>query len=237
MRKIYPAVIVFLILISVYFFNLYNSQLPMKTNEFSKGNLTVKSVNEFHYKENLEMKVNGEQITAKDVEKYYEKIPAQSRENITKDQVLEALVDQKLLLQEAGKKGIAATDEEVDKYLGQVKTLGGLNENTLKQEISKSGYTVDEYRNNVKDLLTESKLLNQELDLKNIQASDEEVNNFIQKNKDELQDILSEGNSTEIESMLKSRVKLKLTQEKQQVLVKEYIESLRKKAKIEGEGV
>jgi hypothetical protein len=232
-RKIYPAAIVFLILVSVYFFSLYNTRLSIKTEEFSKGNLTVKPASEFVYKENLELKVNGEQITAKDVEIQYKRIPAESKGNVTKDQVLEALVDQKLLLQEAGKKGIEAKDEDVDKYLEQTRTFSGLNETALEQQISKSGYTLDEYKSSVKDLLTESKLLNQELDLKNVQASDADVNNFIQKNKDEFQNIFSEGNKTEIESMVKNRVKQKLTQEKQQVLVKNYIESLKKNAKIE----
>jgi hypothetical protein len=238
MRKIYPALIVFVILISVYFFfNLYNPGSPGKIDVFSKENLTVKPAGEFVYKENLELKLNGEQITARDVDKQYERIPPESRGNVTKDQVLEALVDQKLLLQEADKKGITAADEEVDKYLGQVRTSRGLDENALNQEISKSGYTLDEYRNNVKDLLTESKLLNQELDLKNVQASDADVNNFIQENKDEFQDVFSEGNNTDIESLVKNRVKQKLTREKQQALVKNYIESLRQKAKIKGGGV
>ncbi len=237
MRRIYLAVIVVLILVSVYFFNLYNIPLSMKTEEFSLVNLTVKPASEFVYKENLELKVNGEQITASDVDKQYEKIPAESKGNVTKDQVLEALVDQKLLLQEAGNKGIVATNEEVDKYLEQTRTFSGLNESALEQQLLASGYTLDEYKNSVKDLLTESKLLNQELDLKNVQASDAEVTDYLQKNKDEFQDFFSEGNNTDIVSMLKTKVKQKLTGEKQQFFVKNYIEALRQRAKVEGGGV
>ncbi|VVB86877.1 Chaperone SurA [uncultured archaeon] len=237
MRKIYPAFIIFLILVSVYFFfNIYSPGSPAKI-DFSKVNLTAKPASEFVYKENLELKLNGEQITARDVDKQYERIPPESRGNVTKDQVLEAIVDQKLLLQEADKNKIAATDEEVNKYLGQVRTSSGLDENALNKEISKSGYTIDEYKNNIKEMLTESKLLNQELDLKNAQASEADVNNFIQKNKDEFQDVFSEGNNTDIESLVKNRVKQKLTREKQQALVKNYIESLRQKANIKGGGV
>ena len=180
----------------------------------------------------MQLKINGEEITAKDVEKQYEKIPEEVKANITENQVLDTMVTQKLLLHEADSKGIAATYDETDKYLGKLKTLNGYDDNTFKQQILKSGYTPDEYRKNVKDFLTESKLLNTVLDLKNVQASDQEVDSFIQKNKDEFQDIFSEGDPS-IENFLKARIKQNLTQEKRRELVNDYIDSLRKKAKIE----
>lgn len=238
MRKIYSAVAVFSILICVYFFfNLYNnSSLAIKSGrEFYGENLTVKPTIEFVYKENLELKVNGQSITAQDVERQYEKIPEKAKENLTKDKVLETLVDQKLLLQEADKKGVAATDEEVEEYLEQIRTFSGLNESALEEQVSKWGYTLDEYRRSVKEMITVSSLLDKELDLRNISVSNSEVNSYMQKNKEEFRDIFSQGD-TELESMLKSRVKQKLTLEKQQALVNNYMKSLRERARIERGG-
>src|SRR3989304_3130545 len=112
MRRLYPAIIVFAILISAYLlFNSYDSQ-PALT-----------PIDKLVYKEDLELNVNGERITAKDVETQYEKIPDEIKGNLTKDKLLESMITQKLLLQEAGRNGITVDDEDVEKYLEQVRAF------------------------------------------------------------------------------------------------------------------
>lgn len=194
-----------------------------------------KQGNEFIFSENLELKVNGELITAQDVEKQYDLIPPENKKNITRNLVLESLISQKIMLQEASQKGVTATDKEVDQYLDKVRSFTKLNETSLEEEIVASGSTLKEYRKSVKELLTLSKLLEKELNLKNVKASDADVNDYIQKNREGYQDFFDE-NDPELEDMLQNRIKAQLTQEKQQALVNDYLESLKQKAKIEAGG-
>ena len=159
------------------------------------------------YKSDLVVSVNGNKITAQDVDAQYEKIPPEMRTNITKDQVLNSLIDEKILLLEAIKKGITTTDEEVDQYIDQIKSVNNFDDATLEEKISEQGYSIDEYRQSVKNLLTESKLLTQQLNLQNIKASDSEVNDYLQKNQETFQDFYNENNP-ELLTMLKEKIQL-----------------------------
>lgn len=225
-RKIISIAIILLIISSVYVFSsLYDS------------NKATPSVDQLAYSSDLQVKVNGEQITSSDVDAQYEKIPANTRQNITKDQVLESLITQKLLLQEVEKKGINSTEKDVDIYLGKAQNMSGLDDVSFRHQITASGYSIEEYRKNIRNLIEVSKLINQELDLQNMKASDNEVNEYLVENQKEFSDIFSEGDPA-LETLFKNKVRQKLTQEKQQQVIKEYIESLRKKANIEmGGGV
>jgi len=176
----------------------------------------------------LDLKINGAHITAQDVNREYDKLTDNARMNATKGQVLESMVTRLLLLQEADSKGIRSNENDVDAYLA---TLSGKNESVPDQQPAAAGSTLEEYRNNIKDFLTINKLLVQELNLTYVQITYSEVNNLIEKNKDDYQDIFNERNP-QLEDMLRSRIKQRLMLEKQQMIVEKYVVSLREKAQI-----
>ncbi len=217
MKKIIILIGIALILIS--FIVAYNS---------------IKPTGKFIYSENLEVSVNGEKITSEDVENIYAKIPDIQKEETTKEEILNDLINQKLLLQEARKNGIEVTEQEVESYLGQLKSFNGLNEDELEEQIKITGFTIDEYRNNLKDAITISKLLNQELDLQKIVVSDSEVESVLNGNGD-LEELLPEDD-LEFENALRDRIKQKLILDRQKELVSNYVESLRARAQIEVRG-
>jgi len=192
-------------------------------------------VDQIAYSKDLQVNVNGEIITSKDVDEQYLKIPEKSRENMTKDKVLESLITEKLLLQETSKKGISTTDDEIDLYIGKVKISSGLNESDFGQKISEQGITLSEYKNDLREVMTISKLLEKELDLKNIKASDTDVENYIEEYPG-FQEVLDEGDA-EMDALLMNKIQMKLTREKQQALVNKYVESLKQNAQIKDGGV
>lgn len=178
----------------------------------------------------LDMKINGARITAQDVNIEYDKLTDDARMNVTKGQVLESMVTRTLLLQEADSKGIRSNENDVDAYLAP---SSGQNKSVLDQQMAAAGLTLEEYRNNIRDLLTINKLLVHELNLTDVRITDSEVNTFIEKNRDDYQDIFNERNP-QLEDILRSRIKQRLMLEKQQVMVDSYVESLREKAQITG---
>lgn len=181
---------------------------------------------------NLDLKINGARITSQDINRAYEKLTDDGRMNVTKGQVLESLVTRTLLLQEADSKGIRSNENDVDAYLA---ASSGQNKSALDQQIAAAGLTLEEYRNNIRELLTINKLLVHELNLTDVKINDSEVNTFIEKNQDDYQDIFNERNP-QLEDILRSRIKQRLMLEKQQVMVDSYVESLREKAQIAAGG-
>jgi hypothetical protein len=163
---------------------------------------------EITYREHLELKVNGETITAAEIEQQYQRIPEEVKQTITKDDVLKGIINQTLLLQQAEKKGITTTEEEVETYLEEIKAFNHINNTELEQQITQQGYTIEEYINNLKTYITISKLLDQELNIRNITASDNEVEEYLKQNR-EFQDILSD-NDSELETLVKNSIKRKL---------------------------
>lgn len=222
-RTIYIFIILLIISSGYVFSNLFNS------------NRTTAEVDQLVYSKELQVNVNGEMITSSDVDEQYLKIPEKSRDNITKDKVLDSLIIEKLLLQESSKKGILTTYDEISLYLDKVKTLSGSNEWDFSQQLSGQGITLAEYKTDLGKVLTISKLLDKELDLKSITASDPEVENYLTENPG-FQEVLDEGDS-EMDALLKNKIKMKLTREKQQALVDKYVESLKQNAQIIEAGV
>ncbi len=183
------------------------------------------------YAEVNDISVNGEVITKDNIEKNYANLPEETRSEITKKELADNLVGNKLLVQEANKRGVTVTDEEVGNYIEQAMTLNNIDRTEIERQLSELGYTFDEYKASLKESMSISKLLDQEIDLKNIRVSDSDVDNFIQKNQAEFQDIFNEGDP-ELEQAFRVKVKQKLTQDKQQELVNSYVRSLRSNAEI-----
>jgi len=214
MRKTLLIILVFVILsASVYLF------------------LNQKPTGNFIYDDDVEVSVNGDKITSQDVNDVYDKIPEEIRLETSKKDVLDDLIDQKLLLQEAEDKGIYATEEEVDNYLEQIKLSTGV-EGNFEKIIADAGFTLEDYKESLKELITVSKLLDEVLDLQNVNVTDAEVNDYISANQD-----LQQISEDEIDlDFLTVRIRQKLILDKQQELVDNYIQSLKDKAEIEIRG-
>lgn len=66
--------------------------------------------------------------------------------------MLENLINQKLLLQEADKRGLAVTDEEVEKEINDlVETSYGGNQSELETAVSQAGMTMDYFKQSKKE--------------------------------------------------------------------------------------
>jgi parvulin-like peptidyl-prolyl isomerase len=105
--------------------------------------------------------VNGEPIYKEDVLAEYIKVPPEYRNIITVDSILEGMVIEKLLLQEAEKMGIETTDEEVDKVLEQLLLAYGMREEDLVKTLEENDATLDDLKREYKKRITINKVLNE----------------------------------------------------------------------------
>jgi parvulin-like peptidyl-prolyl isomerase len=73
-------------------------------------------------------------------------------------QVLQSMIDQVLIDQAAAGQGIVVTDAEIDSELAAQSDIAAGNNQTLDQIVAAEGYTMDEYRGIIHDLLLTQKL-------------------------------------------------------------------------------
>lgn len=95
---------------------------------------------------------------------------------------LESMIDRKLQLQLAKRVDISANKEEVAEAIDGIKKKYSMDEKEFQENLKKEGFTMEEYKNRLIDHIILSKLISQQVKNK-IVVSDEEVNDYIAKNR------------------------------------------------------
>jgi len=91
--------------------------------------------------------------------------------------VLDELVGQKLIMQEAERRGIAVQSDEVDQYISRVKSRQGWDDDTFANYLSGQGLSPAEFRKQVKDQLLRQNIIKRVLGSR-IQVTDRELQDF-----------------------------------------------------------
>jgi peptidyl-prolyl cis-trans isomerase SurA len=89
-------------------------------------------------------------------------------------QVVQALINQRILFQEATRMGLAATDQEVEGAISQIKAQNKLDDAGLARELEKQGLTMPQYRVEMRGQIMQAKVSNLILRPR-IQISEEEL--------------------------------------------------------------
>lgn len=103
--------------------------------------------------------------------------PAQLQK--ARDQVLEQLIENKLLEQEIQKRKITISNRDVDNAIENIMYSNKLTENELKTALAKEGLTYSAYRQKVQDDLGKMRLINREIKSK-IVIQDEDLRTYYQ---------------------------------------------------------
>lgn len=136
-----------------------------------------------------------------------------------RSQTLTQLINEKIILNEAIKKNAVASESEVNNKISEIeKSVGGAE--SLNALLSQQGQTRDSIRQQVKLQLSIEKLYANEATV-----SAEEVNSFIEQNKDQLRATDSAGQEKEAFELIKSQ---KLSQ-----LFSQKFQELKTKAKVQ----
>lgn len=136
--------------------------------------------------------VNGQPITSVE---FYQNLKSQSGKD-----VLDQMIRNKLIFQEATKKGVNITDKDIDKKLTEIeKQVGGKEQ--LKSALEVRNISEKDFRVQVKVQLMVEKLLDKE-----IAVSEKEIDDFIAKNPTDTNVVGKDGpNRTEIKNQLRSQ--------------------------------
>jgi peptidyl-prolyl cis-trans isomerase SurA len=101
-----------------------------------------------------------------------------------REDLLNQLINEKLTDQEVKKYEISISEEEIDRYLENLKKTNYLTDEQLQDALAKEGMALDDYRNAVKERMLRTRLLNRQVRSK-IVITEEEIRAYYDSHKDQ----------------------------------------------------
>lgn len=98
--------------------------------------------------------------------------------------ILNSLIDQKLIAQEAQKLGIAATDDDIDKAINSILSKKKITMEALEEDIADQGGTIEDYREEIKQHLTKRNLIGREI-RKKVTVTQKEIGNYYREHRND----------------------------------------------------
>ncbi len=133
--------------------------------------------------------VNGKDIMRADVEKYYKaslgdtpQTPSPEQANIVHLNILHQLIEDEILQQRAAKLNLAASDEDVNAKLTEMKAP--YTQEEFDKQLKQRNITIDDLKRDLRRSLTKEKLLNKEIESK-INITDSDISSYYQAHKSE----------------------------------------------------
>jgi len=133
--------------------------------------------------------VDGHRIYNADVEKYYQNQTAGSEQKPAGEQatslrlsILSKLIDNEILMRQAEKLGLLATDDEVDRKLNEIKSP--FTKEEFDARLKEKKLTLDDFKHDLRESLTVDKVLNKEVTSK-INISDQDITAYYNDHKAE----------------------------------------------------
>ncbi|TSC71920.1 MAG: parvulin-like peptidyl-prolyl isomerase [Parcubacteria group bacterium Gr01-1014_70] len=122
-------------------------------------------------------------------------------ENQSGAQVLDALINQHIVEQKAAEKGISISEEEIDQALNGIRENLASQNTTLEEALKAQNLTMEQVRSNIRLQKLAERLVEDKLTV-----SDEEVNAYLEQNKDFLPPADSlESQRTTVRDMLRQQ--------------------------------
>ncbi len=138
--------------------------------------------------EQLIVVINGEPYTTSSVDSYAKSkmgrgFPTGNLDpiNAADRETLEQFITDKLMEAEVREAGITITDDEVNRYIEQVKQNNHLSDDDLKAALAREGQTLASYKTSVKAEMEKSEIIDRQVKRK-VSVSDEDVERYYKLN-------------------------------------------------------
>ena len=125
--------------------------------------------------------IDGEPITAYQLRRYAKEHGG--GDDAADERVLDALITEKLLEKEVAAQGIAARNEEIDRYIGQIRERNGMDAMRFERALAGQGLTPEAYRAKVKAEIERAQLVNREI-RQRVNVSPEEIRRYYDAHQD-----------------------------------------------------
>jgi len=133
--------------------------------------------------------VNGKDIQRSELEKYYKanlsgnaQTPSAEQADIARLNILKQMIEEEILWQRAAKLNLAASDEDVNAKLTEIKAP--YTQEEWDKQLQARGITLDDFKHDLRRQLTRTKLLNKEIESK-INITDAQIAAYYAAHKSE----------------------------------------------------
>lgn len=126
--------------------------------------------------------VGDEAITFADYRQFVKGIGENENAEEIDGKLLKRLIEEKIILKEAKRKGIEIDDAEIDRSIEEFKSLNGLSQEDLENFLREEAISISDYKKLLKERILLSRLINLEVDSKII-VKEKEVADFYYENK------------------------------------------------------
>lgn len=172
--------------------------------------------------------VNGEAITRADLEAQLALLPADYRDTLDENQVLEEMINELLIIQYARSNGLEASGEEVDAAYDALLVKGNLTEEELEENIASYGLSDEDLRTLLEKKLTVDKVFASEIE-PNVSVSLGEVKAFYDENE---QVFVTEDGETVPFEQVAPLIEERLAAAERVAAYRTFIEALRSEATV-----
>jgi peptidyl-prolyl cis-trans isomerase SurA len=128
--------------------------------------------------------VGDEAITLADYQKVAGTTDDADTEPMIEQDVLKKMIEEKIILQEAKRKGVGVSDAEVEQAIEEVKQQYSLSPDDLEKMLQEEGTTLAAYRTTTRESMMISRLTDSEVDAK-VFVGDQEVDEYYRANQGE----------------------------------------------------
>ncbi len=174
-----------------------------------------------------ELSVQDTIMTQAAVEEEYAKSPAYIKEQVSKEQYTDLLINKELLKAEAKKQGLVADKSAIEASLAEQLTAAGISEAEFAKQLTAQQTTKEKFLEEYAVQQAIFALVTQHTP--DVQVSDQEAHDYLLAN----EPILGQELSAEELSALENQVKRKLVQERKKDALITYVNKLREDAGIE----
>ncbi len=168
--------------------------------------------------------VNGEKITYSEIETLYNELPDTYKGVITRSEVLDQKINEKLLLQKASEMQITVTEQEIDDIIATIISQSGMTEKEFETRIKQQGISQSKLREYYRTQMIILKLLN-ETALKGVKVEEKDIILYYRKSGLEDTGVSMEEARDQIEIVV-------LAQKREEAFLK-YIDELKSESDIQ----
>jgi len=127
--------------------------------------------------------VNGHKITQSQLNFQYNLLPAEYKTSFTKDQVLEQIIDEEVIVQAAHKQGLDASTEDIHARVQEIMARNQLTIKDLEENLQMLNFTTDAFESLIGRQITIERYLNKTVQTPEI--SEQMISDVYDKNKEQ----------------------------------------------------
>ncbi|MFP4523070.1 MAG: peptidylprolyl isomerase [Candidatus Nanoarchaeia archaeon] len=129
--------------------------------------------------------INGEPLYQYEIDNYWNLLSAEQKTQVEKDDLIQELISQKLLLQRAAERGFSTTREQAQTILENQIAQQGANFSEYVEWLESQDMNLEDVLQTIAQQTTLSKLLEEETNSSAVNVSQEEINTYYEENKEQ----------------------------------------------------